>query len=124
MPLALRDGEGFAAVYQRALAFITAAAPHSRQRFNQLPTQQVVQALGIRAMPISFAQTNLRDAALALADCATSPLFEANHDMASASLSWNMRIGPTAMPCSSGCVFVRTCLTKMTCATARNISCV
>ncbi|MBH2663716.1 amino acid adenylation domain-containing protein [Serratia ureilytica] len=87
MPLSLRDGEGFAAVYQRALAFITAAAPHSRQRFNQLPTQQVVQALGIRAMPISFAQTNLRDAALALADCATSPLFEANHDMASASLS-------------------------------------
>ena len=38
-------------------------------------------------MPISFAQTNLRDAALPLADCVTWPLFEANHDMASAALS-------------------------------------
>ncbi len=32
-------------------------------------------------------KTNLRDAALPLADCATWPLFEANHDMASAALS-------------------------------------
>ena len=43
--------------------------------------------MGIRALPISFAQTNLRDAALPLADCVTWPLFEANHDMASAALS-------------------------------------
>ncbi|MGP2835812.1 amino acid adenylation domain-containing protein [Serratia nevei] len=87
LPLSLRDGASFSDVYRRALAFITAAPPQSRQRFNQLPTQEVVRALGIRALPISFAQTNLRDAALPLADCATWPLFEANHDMASAALS-------------------------------------
>ena len=123
MPLALRDGEGFAAVYQRALAFITAAAPHSRQRFNQLPTQQVVQALGIRAMPISLpkptcAMRHWRWPIVPLRRCLKpTTIWPARR------FPWNMRIGPTAMPCSSGCVFVRTCLTKMTCATARNISC-
>lgn len=81
----------------------------------------MVRALGIRALPISFAQTNLRDAALPLADCVTWPLFEANHDMASAALSLEYEDRADIDALQFGCAFARACLTRKTCATARRI---
>lgn len=96
-------GEGFAAVYQRALAFITAAAPHSRQRLNQLPTQQVCRRCDPRDAGFRLNQParcgigagRLRHFAVRLKPTTIWPArrFPEYEDR------------PTAMPCSSGCVF-------------------